>query len=271
MIKTIFKNFLIIIFFLLFTNSETFACEVEEKKADFEIITNSKNNLREWACKNSKKIWLSKIWEKYQVIAEAWEYFKVSENWKEFFIFKEWVNIVTKNNEEIEDFSVNWQTEIWKYWIELYNSERKKLWLNPYKYDLKLQKTAELWSKISFQKWKIDHKRNKNDSYYNFWKIQNWFKTNWINCNIEWKTWAVENIWYGYMTCKNWDCLEETKKVVKETFNMYLKEKWKRNNSHYKSIISKELNFIWFWIYKQKIWNNRYKVYNTTHFCTNFS
>lgn len=274
MIKTILKTLFLIIFFYLL-QSKTFACEVEETFTDLTIITNSKNNIREEACKNSKKLWQTKIWEKYQVVADAWEYYKIIIDWKESYIFKEWVDIVSEDEEileeKIEVEEVAFQTEIWKYWLELYNIERKKLWLHSYKYDIRLQNSAEIWSKLSANKWYIDHKRNKNDAYYNFNKIQNWFKNNWVNCKIENRTWAVENIWYWFMNCKNGNCLEETKKVVKQTFDMYMREKWKKNDAHYKAIISKNLNFMWFGIYKKNLWNGKYKVYNTTHFCTNFA
>lgn len=276
MIK-LFKFFLfIIIFFLL--QSKTFACDTEEKKVSFQVITNSKNNLREKACKNSKKLWLTKIWEKYDVIADSWEYYKVLINWKENFIYKDWVNIVqeknvseeviAKNSENQEQFDFN--RKIWEYWLELYNNERRKLWLKEYSYNLNLQKSALVWSELSAKKWKIDHKRNKNDSYYDFWKIQNWFKKNGVDCKIKNWLWAVENIWYGFMTCQNGDCLEETKKEVKKTFDMYLREKWKKNNAHYKSIVSKDLAFLGFWVHKINVWKNKFKVYNTTHFCPKF-
>lgn len=272
--KLIFKFIFFITLFFYF-QGKIFACEFTDTEADFEVVTNSRNNIREVPCIWTKTFWTTKIWETFKVIADSWDYYKVLINWQPRYIFKDGTDLKTENNTQIEvkeEVKIeNLESEISKYWLSLYNVERAKLWLKPYAYDERLQNSANTWAKISWERWYYSHKRAKGDVYYDFWKIQNWFKQNGVDCKIENRTWAVENIWFWVLQCKSWDCLEETKKTVKKTFDMYMREKWKKNYSHYDAIVSKNLNYLWFGIYKKPIWKNSYWLYNVTHFCTNFN
>ncbi len=174
-------------------------------------------------------------------------------------------------NTGISNFSKTETDAVAKYWLQLYNSYRAKQGLKPYKYDARLQKSAEKWSKISANRGYWSHKRNpKTDGFYDFWKIQKWFKNNGVNCKIQNQTGAVENVGVGRLYCKKANCSAELKRLVKKTFDFYMREKGKRYRPHYKSIINKNLHFMGFGIYKRKIKNGVYQVYNTTHFCTNF-
>lgn len=269
--KKLILNFLLLFISLFLFQKQVMACDFEDKKVEnLKIKTTWKLNIREIPCVWTKTFWTTKVWENFEVLAEALDYYKVLINWKERYIWKNGTEVFKEIEDKIDFENNDFESEIWKYWLSLYNIEREKLWLKPYIYNKKLEKSAQIWADLSNKRWYYSHKRDKNDPYYDFWKIQNWFKDNWIDCKIENRTWAVENIWYWVLFCKNWDCLEETKKVVKKTFDMYMSEKWKKNQSHYKSIISAHLNYMWFAISKKSLWNNRYWIYNVTHFCTNF-
>ncbi|RKW25129.1 hypothetical protein D8B46_00225 [Candidatus Gracilibacteria bacterium] len=276
------KNFLkIILFISIFSllRGEMFAdCEAVEVPLQTKVITNSVNNIREGACKTANLHGKTKIGITYDVVAEAGEYYKVMIDGQARYIFKEGVDLVNENKElgqanaeTPKTSEVSFEDEIGKYWLSLYNGERVKLGLKPYTYDNRLQNSAKVWAKISSDRGYSSHKRSKGDSYYDFWKIQNWFKNNGVNCKIENGNGAVENIGYGIAFCESSDCLEETKKAVKTTFDGYMKEKGKKNASHYKSITSPNLNHLGFGVYKKEIKPNVYGIYNVTHLCTSFN
>lgn len=162
-------------------------------------------------------------------------------------------------------------TVLGKYWLSLYNNYRKQVGVQPYKYDSRLQHSAEIWSTLAAKRWEITHKRDAGDSYYDFWKIQDWFKENGVNCKVQDRTAGVENIGWGVMYCNKDNCEEELKQTVKKTFDFYMSEKGQDYQPHYKSIVAPYLGYIGFGIYKEDMGNGRYKVYNTTHFCTEFA
>lgn len=154
-------------------------------------------------------------------------------------------------------------------WLWYYNNYRHKQWLEAYSYDTALNSTAQEWSDISMSKWAITHRRDKNDSYYDYKKITSWFKERWIMCsNINWIT-HTENIWRWFYKCsdKN-NCTEQLSKAMADVFNMYASEKNKANKVHYESIVKKEFQKVWFWISIRKIRNNSFEFYTTTHFCS---
>ncbi|RKW24355.1 CAP domain-containing protein [Candidatus Gracilibacteria bacterium] len=272
--KLIFKFIFFITLFFYF-QGKIFACEFTDTEADFEVVTNSRNNIREVPCIGTKTFGTTKIGETFKVIADSGDYYKVLINGQPRYIFKDGTDLKTENNTQIEvkeEVKIeNLESEISKYWLSLYNVERAKLGLKPYAYDERLQNSANTWAKISGERGYYSHKRAKGDVYYDFWKIQNWFKQNGVDCKIENRTGAVENIGFGVLQCKSGDCLEETKKTVKKTFDMYMREKGKKNSSHYDAIVSKNLNYLGFGIYKKPIGKNSYGLYNVTHFCTNFN
>ena len=236
----------------------------EEEKLYEKIKKNFENKDLEFLKKLENQLYYASIyWKNYKNLIEN------------LIIFTEEKIKFLKEQEEQKEFMENLSdevSEIWKYWLSLYNEKRTELWLSPLKYDIRLQKSAEVWADISAKRWYYSHRRDPNDDYYDFNKIQNWFKNNWVNCKIENRTWAVENIWYWTVNCKNKDdCLENMKETVKRTFNNYLKEAWTSNDAHYKSMTSPYLNYMWFWVAFQSLGWNNYWLYNVTHFCTNFN
>lgn len=153
-------------------------------------------------------------------------------------------------------------------WLWFYNSVRKDMWRTLYSYDTKLNDTAEEWSDSSMSRWLVSHKRDTNDSYYNYNKINSWFKNRWVVCKNVNRITHSENIWRWYYKCTDSnDCTDKLITWIKEVFDMYMAEKYKTSQTHYQSIINKEFNKIWLWISIKNLWN-KYEFYITTHYCT---
>lgn len=167
-----------------------------------------------------------------------------------------------KENVEITDLSY--------YWLELYNNYRKKMWLTKYQYSKKLEKTAQERAETLANRWSYSHKRDLWDSYYDYNKIVRRFGERWVNCEVRWWLSILENIGYWMYHCPSWNCPTKLKSVVKQTFDNYLQEKWKKYRPHYNSIVHKSVKYLWFGVIQKNVWNGMYKVYNVTHFCTEF-
>ena len=157
-----------------------------------------------------------------------------------------------------------------KAWLKWHNDVRKKLGLAPYIYDIRLDKTAKLWAETMMKKQEISHKRHKWDSYYDYWKIADWFRQNGVVCkNIHRATFS-ESIAYYTAYCNKQDCTDALLEWAKKAFNFYMSEKNKNWKPHYRWIVHPLFKYIWFGIAIKKTWNNSYKFYYTTHYCTDF-
>jgi len=154
-------------------------------------------------------------------------------------------------------------------WLWYFNSVRKNKWRDLYSFDSKLNDSAQEWSDTSLSRWIMSHKRDENDSYYNYNKITSWFKDRWVVCKNINRTTNSENIWRWYYSCSDWnDCTDKLISWTKEVFDFYMDEKGKSNQVHYESVVKKEFNKIWVWIAIKKSWENNYEFYITTHYCT---
>lgn len=205
---------------------------------------------------------LTKI--KTNIISHNIEKYK-QENKIEEPVKNEW-NYKTKMN--FSDFKID-MTRVRTSWLWFYNEVRKAKWRTTYSYENQLNDTAEEWSDTSLARWVMSHKRDTNDSYYNYNKINSWFKDRWIVCKNINKATHSENIWRWYYKCSNSnDCTDKLIEWTKEVFDMYMAEKGKSNQVHYESVVKKEFSKIWMWISIKKSDNNFYEFYITTHFCT---
>ncbi len=156
-----------------------------------------------------------------------------------------------------------------KYWLEITNNARKKEWLWEYKYSHKLEETASEWSKVQKRRWAWSHKRSTNDSFYDYNKINSWFKKRWVSCKNIHRVTFTENVWYRSFSCKNNSCTDNLKNALDKIFAFYMSEKNKKSRPHYNSLMNKYFNYIWVWIELDKKGNN-YKCYLTVHYCTEF-
>ena len=157
-----------------------------------------------------------------------------------------------------------------KAWLDWHNNVRKQMWLHPYIYDERLDKTAKLWSETMMKNNNISHKRHIWDSYYDYWKIADWFKQNGVVCkNIHRATFSESIAYYGGY-CNNQDCTDALLKWAKSAFTFYMNEKDKKWRPHYNGIVHKLFKYMWFGVAIKKIWKDKYKFYYTTHYCTEF-
>lgn len=124
-------------------------------------------------------------------------------------------------------------------WISWYNGIRRSGWLKPYIYDTRIDKTAYDWN-IEFAKgkWQNHHRRNPSDTYYDFPVIDQWFMDLGINPKIINRSKNTENVWYGYYNCTSGDCTDKLISSIRSTFDFYMSEKGKSNDSHYRSIVN---------------------------------
>lgn len=219
---------------------------------------------------------------------------KTEKNWKTYLILL-WIktNIVNyKNNKYIKENNIeevkNEEQTKWDYesktnfsefridmskvrtsWLWYFNNIRKSMGRNPYSYGTKLNDTAEEWSDTSLAKWVMSHKRDTNDSYYNYNKITSRFKNRWVLCKNINRITHSENIWRWYYKCSDSnDCTDKLISWTKEVFDMYMAEKGKASRAHYDSIVMNEFSKIWVWIAIKKSGNSSYEFYITTHYCT---
>lgn len=169
-------------------------------------------------------------------------------------------------------FHIN-QNTIENYWLKLHNNAREERNLSLYSYDKRLNNTAIEWSHTNYEKKIIDHKRNTNDSWYDYNKIENWFQERWVHCKIKWWTTSSESIWKYWFYCRDWECSEELSISLKEIFDIYMAEETLSYpaNAHYKAIISPNISKVWLWIslYQSDL-PDYYEYYMTTHYCTEF-
>ncbi|MFA5916877.1 MAG: CAP domain-containing protein [Candidatus Gracilibacteria bacterium] len=173
-----------------------------------------------------------------------------------------------KSKTNFSDFKID-MTRVRTSWLGFYNEVRKSKLRTTYSYDSKLNDTAEEWVDTSLTRGVISHKRDTNDSYYNYNKINSWFKDRGIVCkNINSIT-NSENIGRGYYKCSDSnDCTNKLIGGIKQVFDMYMAEKGKSNQVHYESIVKKEFSKIGLGIAIKKLGTNSYEFYITTHFCT---
>lgn len=175
-------------------------------------------------------------------------------------------------NSHLSKFNIN-KTLVNNYWVDLHNNARNSNWLNNYSYDTRLENTAIEWSYNNYNKWKMDHKRDSNDSWYDYNKIENWFQERGVTCSVKWWTTSSESIAKYWYYCTDWECSNELNTSLKVIFDIYMNEKTLSYpaNTHYKAIVSPNITKMWFWIsvYKSDL-PDYYEYYIATHYCTEF-
>ena len=148
-------------------------------------------------------------------------------------------------------------------WLSRNNDLRMDLWLNQYKYDSKLNITANKWSEHMSELWTWTHKRENTDWFYNYNSIWKRFADRWLVFDNVNRTTYTENVWVWYVNCKQEECTNEVIKAIKTTRNMYIWEA-KYGWAHYRSLINKNFRIIWLGLYI----NAKNKYYLTIHYWT---
>jgi len=183
------------------------------------------------------------------------------------------------SNKHYSKYNLN-ITELKNTWLSWHNEVRNNLWLKSLSYDNRLNDTAYEWSTLSKNKWVMDHKRDLKDWFYDYKKIERWFKDRWVECKVKNRTTASESIWSFWYYCNDWDCTKPAETALKKIFDMYIAEKWKSRSKtpHYRAIVSPVFSKIWLWLFvkedkeftKDYPWYRYYDFYVTTHYCTEF-
>jgi uncharacterized protein YkwD len=123
------------------------------------------------------------------------------------------------------------------------NTLRSKLSLSPYQVDHRLQQIAQNRSHRARTLGMISHRRPGSQSYYSYPEIIKWF----TNQGVSFRgtgTLVVENIWYGYLKCRQLDCTDQLIQASQSTWNFFLKEQHKTYQPHYHSMIDNRYKFV---------------------------
>lgn len=172
--------------------------------------------------------------------------------------------------QNIPTSTIEWvdMTKVYSSWFSWYNSYRTSLWLSSYNHNTTLDSTSSDWNKVFANgKWLNHHTRNTGDGYYNFSKIDAWFRERWVNPTpISWAK-HTENVWYGYYSCNQGDCSDELIESIRSTFDFFMSEKGKSYDAHYRSIINPYFTQMWLDII---VVPSEKRYYITIHYATSF-
>ena len=118
-------------------------------------------------------------------------------------------------------------------WIGWYNNTRSNLWLTPYSYNSRLDQTAADWNSIfAAGKWQNHHTRTAGDGYYNFNKIDEWFKNRGVDPIATHGVKHSENVGYGSYSCNQSDCTDELIESIRTTYRFFM-----NSRTHYPSLV----------------------------------
>ncbi len=129
-------------------------------------------------------------------------------------------------------------------WLSWYNDVRKPLGLTAYTYDVQLERTAAEWSNYSKKRGFMDHKRPGQTLYYDYPRIEAWFKNLGLTFLNDHRVTFTENIGWGYYQCPAGDCTENMLKAIHTTFDFFISEKGKKYRAHYDSIINSRFKIV---------------------------
>jgi len=145
-------------------------------------------------------------------------------------------------------------------WLDWHNKDRIAKWLTPYKWDNKLEYTANLWADYLAKINTSTHIRNVWDWYYNYNSIKNRFASKWVVFNESKWTAFSENIAYQYYSCNKTDCTQDLINQIRLWYDFFMWEaSW--NGPHYRAIVHPYFDEIWMWV--ALIWKRYYIV---THY-----
>lgn len=148
-------------------------------------------------------------------------------------------------------------------WLLWNNDARLALGLNEYVYNDELNKSATMWSEVSKSRGYMDHKREGQTEYYDFYKIRDWFKN---EAGLEFENdLFTENIAWGNYNCdeSNPDCTQYLIDSIKYSFDYFMAEKGEDYSPHYDSVVNKYFKIIGLGIAIDK---EAHKYFLTVHY-----
>jgi uncharacterized protein YkwD len=124
-------------------------------------------------------------------------------------------------------------------WLQWYNDARAAEGITPLTYNSQLARTANVWSQEAVRRGEITHKRDPGDSYYDYWKITQWFKDLGLEFKNVNRITFTENIAWEYYNCSESqpDCTDHMIPQARKAFDFYMSEKGKAYTAHYDSIM----------------------------------
>jgi hypothetical protein len=186
-------------------------------------------------------------------------------------ISNEWENWSDKDKVYKTDL-----TKVRQVWLDWQNEVRQELWLEKYVFNKKLEETASDWANTLYSRWDLDvnsiHKRDLNDTYYNYNKIASWLKDGGVVCkNVDRWTFSESVAWTSYYCpASESDCTDEFEAWLKKSFDRYMSEKDRTEDSrpHYNAIVSDGFKEIWVDFAIKEVKPDYFEVFVTTHYCT---
>lgn len=175
-------------------------------------------------------------------------------------------NNTQTSKSDLNEFRVDKQKAL-NYWLDLNNTERSSRGLYDYVFHESLNTSAQNWSEyqksISF----ATHKRDSDDEYYDYHKINTWLKNNGVVCENRDKFTHTENVAWWWYVCREDDCTEELQTAMTRTFDFYMSEE-PDNWPHFRSIVNDYFTQIWVGISIEETQQNYFEFYSTVHYCT---
>lgn len=153
-------------------------------------------------------------------------------------------------------------------WLNWNNAARKEAGLNDYARNIDLAFSATTWSNRAVQKGAINHQRDGQSAYYDYNKINAWFKNLGLQFKNVKRATFTENIGWGYYQCPadtKADCTEALTKAIRTTFDFFIGEKNKKYRPHYESLMKPEFKIIGLGIALDQA---KHKYYLTVHYGT---
>jgi len=271
--KKIIYILIITIIFSIFSISFAYRVTTEDKN----ILNNINTKIYKIIDKDPLKYKILLVKQLEQINTKTIEWSRVNILINEIIKYTKKYSLKQVANQEYKEYNIN-INELKSTWLSWQNKVRQDMWLPLYSYDNRLNDTAYEWSNTSKKKGIMDHKRSSNDTFYDYNKIESWFKDRWVECKIKNRATASESIWSFWYYCNSWDCTNAAKSSLKKIFDMYMSEKWKSRseNPHYRAITSNAFSKIWLGMSikedkeftKDYPWYRYYDYYVTTHYCT---
>ena len=152
-------------------------------------------------------------------------------------------------------------------WLKWYNDARAEEGIAPLTYNPQLSRTANVWSQEAVLRGEITHQRDPGDSYYDYWKITDWFKDLGLEFKNVYGVTHTENIAWEYYNCPESqdDCTDHMIPQVRKAFDFYMSEKGQAYTAHYDSIMNPYFKIVGLGIAVDRS-ANRY--YLTVHYGT---
>lgn len=151
-------------------------------------------------------------------------------------------------------------------WIKKHNLTRSQAGLEILTSNHQLNKTAQIRANYLAENTiptGSTHKRNGDNSYYDYTKILQWFGDQGVKFSDTSSSAFSENIWYGYYkACNTDDCTDKLLNETRSTRDFFIGEA-SRNWPHYRALMGARFTQIWIGIGRNE---NTKRYYIVVHY-----